>query len=320
MMVRSPALRIYISLLIAIASGVLCWLTLKHFHLGGGDFTWSYLSGNDLLQGLDPYRRPVSRKWIPYPLPAALIGILFTPFRIDVAAAIFFGLSSGVLSFGLCQNGYIRLLAFLACPYFAALMWAQWTPLIAASAFFPPLMALLLVKPHIAAPVVLTRMNRTGMIVCVIFGLLSLLLYPTWPLKWISQLAQFQRYFPLLTLPGPLLLLAIRRFHDRDARLLLLASVFPQRWYYDAFILWIIPKSRKELLWTSLASWAAFAWRLREPQQTTEEMGTLCVLCFYLPMLFVILMRPRSNISAEVPNGVSTLWTRLWRKEITVIE
>lgn len=285
--------RVFISLFAAIASGSACWWYLNHFQLGGGDFTPAYMAGWDLLEGKDPYGPPPDPDWVPYPLPVAFIGILFSPLPLGLAAPLFFGISSGLLSWGLTRKSYVPLMAFLAAPYWVSLTWAQWTPLIVASAFFPVLAVVLVIKPHIAAPVVLTHLSRVAVISIGVVLLISIVIYPTWPLRWIRQLGGFQRYFPLLTIPGPLLLLALKRRHDPDARLLLLASVFPQRWLYDAFILWLIPKTRREFLYTALASWIAWVWRIFHMPTSTIELGLMCVLCFYLPMLLIVLRRPK---------------------------
>ena len=299
-MVPSVGRRILISFLAAIISGVVCWWYLHHFQLGGGDFGWSYLAGHDLLAGRDPYR-PTDPDAVLYPLPAALIAVLFSPLSIVLAGAVFFGLSSGLLAFGLTQKSYLPLLAFLAAPYWVSLNWAQWTPLIVASAFLPVLGAVLVIKPHIAAPVVLTHLSRIALISIAVAVLISIAVYPTWPIRWVKQLGAFQPYFPLLTIPGPLLLLALLRRNDPDARFLLLASIFPQRWLYDAFILWLIPKTRKEFLYTATASWVGLVWRVFHMPQNSRELGLLCVLCFYVPMLLVILRRPKQQSLALGP-------------------
>ena len=63
----------------------------------------------------------------------------------------------------------------------------------------------------------------------------------------------------MLVLPlGPALLAMWK--HDSDAHLLLLTSLTPQHWFYDSFILWLIPKTRQEILATSLMSWGAASW------------------------------------------------------------
>lgn len=298
MAVPSVRTRLLIAFSAALVSGIACWWFLTHFQHGGGDFTPAYVGGRALLTGGDPLAPSPDPDWVPYPLPAAFIGILFSPFPVVLASAAFFGISSGLLAFGLTQKSFLPLMAFLAAPYWIALTWAQWSPLIVASAFFPVLAVVVLMKPHVAAPVILTRLSRVGLISIAVFFLISIAIYPTWPVTWIKQLSPFQRYFPLLTIPGPLLLLALTRRHDRDARLLLLASVFPQRWLYDAFILWLIPKTRKEFLYTALASWIAWVWRVFHMPTTIMELGLMCVLCFYLPMLLIVLRRPKLQARA----------------------
>ena len=254
----------------------------------------AYLAGRDLLAGRDPLTPSPDPDWVPYPLPAAFIGVLFALLPRILASGAFFGISSGLLAFGLTRNSYLPLMAFLAAPYWISLTWAQWSPLIVASAFFPVLAVVVLMKPHIALPVVLTHLSRIGLISIAVLLLISLAIYPTWPLVWVKQLGAFQRYFPILTIPGPLLLLSLKRRNDPDARLLLLASVLPQRWLYDAFILWLIPKTRKEFLYTAFASWAAWVWRVFHMPTTTIELGLICVLFFYLPMLVIVLRRPQT--------------------------
>jgi hypothetical protein len=41
---------------------------------------------------------------------------------------------------------------------------------------------------------------------------------------------------PLLVIPGPLLAFSLWRWRDRDARLIFLASVVPQRWCCERII------------------------------------------------------------------------------------
>jgi hypothetical protein len=88
-----------------------------------------------------------------------------------------------------------------------------------------------------------------------------------------------------------LLGLALLRYRDRDARLLLLAALMPQRWFYDAFILWLIPKTRREIIWTIFFSWSAGLYRWYHAPHSFVEVGRWMVLAMYLPMLAVVLFR-----------------------------
>src|SRR5882724_8178824 len=264
-------------LLLALAAcGISAYLSLSAqvniTHIRGGDFHWAMTAGSDLLAGRDPYRYPAAPLSIPYPLPTAFVGIPFSLFPPEIGAALFFGISSGLLAYCLTKGErYERLQIFTAMPFWFALIWTQWSPLIMASAFIPALLPVVLIKPQIALPVGLTHLTRIGIYCCVGVGIVSLILYPRWPFVWLSQIGQYQRFFPVTTPLGPFLLLALLRWRDKDARFFLLASLFPQRHFYDAFTLWLIPKTRKEILPTVLVSWGAWLWSAYHPNMPTPE-------------------------------------------------
>lgn len=281
---------------IGVVSGTLCWVFLHHFQLGGADFSWTHRAARALLAGDNPYANTPPGT-IPYPLPAAIVALPVAPFPVDIAAALFFGIGSGLLALGLIRQGPERLLIFFAYPYWAALMTAQWTPLIMCAAFFPLAFAFTVAKPQIGMPVALTHLSRTGLIAAAALLLASIVLRPRWPLEWTSQLHGYQHFVPLLVMPGPLLALALWRWRDRDARLLFLACILPQRWFYDPFVLWLIPKTRRSILATVVCSWAVGLWRWNHIPHTMQQVGLWCVLGFYLPMLVVVLVRTRNGNS-----------------------
>ena len=102
-----------------------------------------------------------------------------------------------------------------------------------------------------------------------------------------------------MVLPGPLLLLALLRYRDRDAWLLFLSALMPQRWFFDSFILWLIPKSRRQMVWTVFFSWGAGIWRWYHTPHSFTQVGRWTVIFCYLPMLAVVLLR-------EAPDRDST--------------
>jgi hypothetical protein len=287
-------LRLLTAATLGIASGLLCWLFLHHFHQNAGDFTWAVNAARDLLSARDPYAGTPPGA-VPYPMPAVLLAIPFAWLPRETAGAAFFGLSSALLAFGLTRLGYRYLLIFLVYPYWAALITAQWTPLITAAAFFPPLLAVTLAKPQVGLPVAIHRYSHVGLIAALGLLVISFLVMPRWFSAWLPQLKGYQHFFPILVLPGPILLLALWRFRDADARFLVLASIFPERWFYDALILWLIPKSRRELLATMLCSWLLGIWRWHHIPQGFSQAGRWMVLAFYLPMLAVVLLRAKTS-------------------------
>lgn len=283
--------RIAVSAVIGLASGTFCWFLMKHFHQDAADFRWALHLADRLLARQNPYDTPFEQ----YPLTAGLFALPFLRLQPEVAAGLFWGISSFLLAFGLTRNGYARLLIFLAYPYWAGILTVQWSPVIAASAFFPLLLPLTMAKPQVGLPVFLTRLSRTGIAACVGVGVLSLAVLPRWPLLWLRQAGNYQHFFPLLVLPGPLLALALLRFRDRDAWLLFLSAIMPQRWFFDSFILWLIPRSRREIAWTVFFSWGAGIWRWYHIPHSFTEVGRWTVIFLYLPMLVVVLLRKQTS-------------------------
>ncbi len=283
--------RITVAALIGLVTGSYCWLWLHHAHRGAGDFNWAIWAAQDLLTRRNPYRRPMQL----YPLTAAIFGFPFVWMPPAVAGGIFYGLSSALLAFGISRHGYHRLLIFFAYPYWAGLLEAQWTPLILAAAFLPLMLPAALAKPQMGVPILLTTPKWRGLIACLLVTLLAFLLFPAWLSSWLGNLRDYARFVPLAILPGPLLALALLRYRQRDARFLLLAAIMPQRWFYDPFILWFIPKSRREIIWTVFFSWGAGIWRWYRFPHSFTEVGRWTVVFLYLPMLAVILLRDRGQ-------------------------
>jgi hypothetical protein len=283
--------RLAVSAAIGLASGAYCWFLMCHLHEGAADFGWALRLAQRLLAGQNPYDTPFEQ----YPLTAAFFALPFVRLQPEVAAGFFWGISSFLLAFGLTRHGYSRLLIFLAYPYWAGILFAQWSPVIAAAALFPLLLPVTMAKPQIGLPIFLTYLNRRGLIACLVLAILSLIVKPSWPWLWMRQFGKYEHFIPLLVLPGPLLLLALLRWRDRDARLLLLSAAMPQRWFFDAFILWLIPKTRRELLWTVLISWGAGIWRRYQFPHSFNQVGRWAVIFLYLPMLIVVVLRATSR-------------------------
>lgn len=280
-------LRICISAAIGVASAAYCYFLLLHFRQGAGDFGWAVHAAQRLLAGQNPYDTPLEQ----YPLTAAFFALPFVRLRPEVAGALFYGVSSALLAFGLTRHGYHRLFVLLAYPYWGGLLAVQWSTLIFASAFFPLLLPATMAKPQLGLSVALTRLTRRGILACAAVALLTLVALPRWPLLWLGQLKNYEHFIPLLVLPGPLLALALWRYRDKDAWFLVLTAMMPQRWFFDAFILWLIPRSRREILFTAGMSWGAGVWRWYHIPHSYVEVGRFTVLFIYLPMLAVILFR-----------------------------
>ena len=289
----SPLLvRILLAATIGLLSAALCYYARLHIYPGPGDFLWPLRSARDLLAGRDPYAYPFHRLQVPYPLPAAFVGLPFVRLPDQIAAAaIFFGRSSSLLAFGLLRDGPAwRLWLFGSPLYLHSLMFAQWPPLLMAMAFFPSLLFLGLVKPHMAFPLAFSgyvRWTWPAVLFSAAVGVASLLVMPDWPLRFVSQLGPYEGVSPLLVLSGggPIILLALLRWRHKEARLLLLMSLMPQRAFYDQLSLWFIPRSKREMLVLTLASWiGVYSWLI-----VGSNWPAWVVVSIYLPALVMVL-------------------------------
>jgi len=287
--------RIAVSAAIGCATGTFCWFLMKHFHQDAGDFRWALHVAHRLLARQNPYDTPLEQ----YPVTAAVFALPFVRLQPEFAAGLFWGIGTFFLALGLTRYGYTRLLIFLAYPYWAGILAAQWPPIIAAGAFFPLLLPVTMAKPHVGLPVLLTRLNRNGALACTVLVAASLAWMPHWPALWLRQAKNYQHFIPILVLPGPLLLLALLRYRSRDAWLLFLAALMPQRWFFDSFILWLIPRSRRQIVWTAFFSWGPGILRWYHTPHSFTEVGRWTVIFLYLPMLAVVLLRPQEPRSGE---------------------
>ena len=253
-----------IAVMIGLASAGLCYLYQLGHGNSAGDLWIPLCMARAMAAHGDPYAlcRSVHADGITpataNPLTTGMAMLPFAALPDAPVAALVFGLSSGLLALGLARDGAWRLLVFLAFPYWEALRWVQWSPLLTAVALFPALLPLTLIKPHIGLPVALTRLTWRRALGCAAFGAFSLVLDPTWPWRWLAQTSDYTGFIPLLVLPGPLLLLGLLRWRQGGTRLLLLMALVPQRIYYDQLVLWLLPRSARELLILSAASWLAF--------------------------------------------------------------
>ena len=143
-----------------------------------------YISRSACWPGRIPTIRPIEQ----YPLTAGVFALaVCAPAARNWPPALFWGISSSLLAFGLTRHGYTRLLIFFAYPYWAGILTVQWSPLIAASAFFPLLLPVTMAKPQIGLPVFLTRLSRRGLCGVRRCGLSKSRGAASWPWLWLRS-------------------------------------------------------------------------------------------------------------------------------------
>jgi hypothetical protein len=256
--------RLVISLMIGTISGFCCFLIRNQIYQGAGDFEWTLRAARDVLNGKNPYDYQYSDIGVPYPLTVAFLGFPFVWLADELAGALFFGLSSFLLAYGILQQAERwRLLIFLSPSYFYALAFVQWTPLMVAMSFYPIFLFLMVIKPHIAIPLVFSgfaRWKLFAVFLALVLVIGSLLIMPTWPFVYLNLLGRYEGVMPVwvISAGGPLLLLSLLRWRDRNGRLLLLMSLAPQRMFYDQLPLWLLPGSRNQMIFLNITSWIGF--------------------------------------------------------------
>lgn len=249
--------RIIISLFIGFMAASLAIYPGASLTGEGGDLFWALRAARDLFAGSDPYRYPYNILSVPYPLPAAFIGMFFAWLPDLYAGAGFFGLSTALLAFTLTRrNEYWRLLVFVSYPFIEAALCVQWAPLMMTAAMIPDLLPLTIIKPQIGlAAAVYKRPSLRGILFMVLVLIVSLVIYPAWPIVWLSQLGPYAGYIPVLLPGGLILLLSALRLYSHEGRFLLALSLLPKRSLYDHTMLWLIPQTWQEMLLLTVISW-----------------------------------------------------------------
>ena len=138
--------------------------------------------------------------------------------------------------------------------------------------------------------------NRQVMIGAGILLFCSAIIFPTWPREWLAGLSEGKHLVaPISHLGGPLILIALLRWRQPEARLLVALSCIPQSpVLYEAVPLFLIPQTWVEagllslltaVTWTATLVSGGFA-ALEGPLA-----GRLIVWLLYFPCVVMVLSR-----------------------------
>jgi hypothetical protein len=321
-------------IVVAIGFGVLASLLAYHQLTGrdwlASDFEFALRAARRLLDGLDPYNDPnvgYGRPYpfdaqFPYPIFAALFAVPFTALSSHIAGALFVGLISGAMAYAVTRRSWWGLVIFCSPSYFVAASVANWSPLLVASACLPWLYALSIVKPTLAAPIMLNYPSRLGYVLATGVVACSLILVPLWPVGWLQSVAgqQPDKYaLPILIAPVAVVLLAVVWWRHRTARLLVFFACIPQHaFFYDQLVLWLLPQTWRQSVALSLFGWIAYvSWSFNDatfnPWLAQTEHGpglSWTAPMFYLPAFALVLWqrfldyrRSRQATSLHEPLG-----------------
>jgi hypothetical protein len=313
--------RIALSLAIGCAYGVLTYwlLVLRNPATQASDFTYPWLAARAVAQGLDPYSyvrthpTPLQNALF-YPMPAALVALPFAWLPVQLAGAAFVGVGCALLAFAVSKRDPWRLLIFATAAAFQAAWSVQWTPLLMASALWPPALGLIVAKPNLALPLLAYQTSRRAILYAIIGGgvllAVSVALQPTWPLHWYQTIhnepVASQYRVPMLTRWGLVLAVAALRWRTRDGRLVLAMACMPQNFFfYDQLPLFLVARTRLQLVFMVIVSWLARMIPFFHPMRAVDnaELSVkyipLMVLGAYLPALVCVFERPNHESADE---------------------
>ncbi len=299
----SAGTRLAAAIAIGIASALFTAFVFSQPH--PPDFAAWYRGAQVLLSGANPYRLPLlSTSWpfdepLYYPLPTLLVTLPLAKLSLPVAGALFMGISGALLAWLVSRDGLWRLWLFGTASYLMACRLGQWSPLLTAVTFLPAAGILAVMKPNLGLAILAYRPTVRAIIGCIAIGLLSFAILPSWLADWHANLASVIAHpAPIATTGGPILLLALLRWRRPEARLLLVMACVPQLLFWaDQLPLFLIPRSKPEMMAMVFVSTLAFlAWFL---VYGTNRAYVLAAEPFvfwgvYVPCLVMILRRPNA--------------------------
>jgi hypothetical protein len=300
--------RVFLSVFIAVMCAVAVLVILGRVpQFVAKDFTYPWRAARVLLAGQDPYVviQPTGvypfESRFPYPLPAALVSIPFAGLPAAIGAALFFGLSTGGLSWALLGlgRGISGLWVLAGAPFCMALAVVQWGPLLLLGALLPAFAWTLALKPTLGLALFVWRPTRGAVIGGLLLGALALLWVPRWPIEWVQAALHTTGHPAFVTQPfGWLPLLALFRWRDPDARLVAVLACIPQNpYFYDQLPLALVARSGWSAFSLAALSWVGYAGTeatCLDPHFCGAESIPWVIWFVYAPVTAMVLLRAHS--------------------------
>jgi len=312
--------RVAIALAIALTAAAITYVKLNEFPaLAAHDFTWHWRAARFLLSGQNPYEAIKPAGYYPfnygyfYPLTAAVLALPFAFIPVIPAGVLFIALTCFLLAFVATREGYSRLPMFFSMPFIWSCFLVQVAPLVTAAMISPIVSGAMSIKPNLGLGVLVYRPRlKYALIGAAILSAIAFAFVPSWPIDWIRSVAARPSGFyraPVTMRGGLLLLLAVIRWRQPEARLLLVMSLIPQNFtFVDQLPLWLVARTFKEGVFLSVLSWGGLgAIRYLLPPSIAPIdalliLGPVQVIICYMPCLILVLRRPNEG---EIPAWLS---------------
>jgi hypothetical protein len=276
-----------------LTAGLLLYAFLaRRPYLDGADFGYAWRAGHALLDGRNPY----ATTGLPflYPLPAAMLAAPLTWLNVAGGSAVFVGMSTALLAYGMSAAGWWRLITLASPPFLLAFVAANWSPLIVGATTIPALGGLLVCKPNLGLMVFAgwPRLQVVGGGAA--FLLLSLLIFPQWPWEWVASVrAETFPHHPVLRWElGVIGLLGLLRWRSPEGRLLAAFTLLPVSAVpYDFLVLWLVPQTRSEMITLTICAWLAAPVMIGIDPNANPVVRAVLVLGMVLPVVVMVWRR-----------------------------
>ena len=314
-----PALgqRIGRIMLVVTITAAAVWFTwiIANPELFATDFHYYWYASQAWMRGVDPYSirpraawRPIWPLWdrLFYPLPALLVASPFTQMSLRAGHLAFVAASTVALAWQLSKKATWPLLIFATPSFAMAARLGQWSPLLTLAALVPSVGFLLTCKPTLGLACFCYRPTWRAIVSACAVLILSIAVMPSWPLEWLANLGEVRAHpAPIATAMGPLLALAVLRWRQREARLLLAMACVPQLLMFaDQLPLFLVARTSREGWFYTLAGLiVAVIWVPRHYLQPgiVAMTAPYVLLGCYVPALWIVLRRPNEG---RVPDWV----------------
>ena len=238
-----------------------------------------------------------------YPVPAMIAALPLGFLPEDAASVVFITLSAAAVAFAVTRRSWNLIWIFPSSAFIVAVRACQWGPLMAAAMVVPSLGWLYSFKPNIGAALAISTASRKSLIFAIvgtfILSVAGLILIPSWPIDWLKEVhegTQTELTAPILRPLGFLLVLALLRWRQPEARYLLAFACIPQTAsWYELFTLLLVARTKREAQLLSLVSSAGYMAQIALLEKGSYiligTVGTLMNIFGFLPALAVVLYR-----------------------------
>ena len=300
------------ALLAALYSGARHWANPT----SPSDFDQLWYASRAFLSGTDPYSvvgpgKLFEWSWpMYYSMPAILISVPLAWMPVAVARVVVATLTAGALGWAIGSKVRWLWPVLLSASFLIAVARTQWSPLMLASMWVPWFGFAVVAKPNLGLVTLAAHERRRDLMtvsaLCALMIALSFLVRPDWLISWWAAIGDAPHVTaPVMRPWGFLLLMAVIRWRETDARVFLLMACVPHTpSLYDLLLLFFLCRSLTEALGLAallhVLFWGIIAFAHWPTFDTYYAgLGRAEVLVVYLPVLARLLLRPATSIGVS---------------------